>query len=60
MADTAMDTALRDLVDPTGRGEMSYGAPWERGVGVANLMPQRDMEVPVPDLFLMSVVSGLT
>ena len=25
---------------------MSYGAPWERGVGAADSMPQRDMEVP--------------
>ena len=31
---------------------MSYGAPWERGVGAADTMPQRDMEVPglVPDV----------
>ena len=31
---------------------MSYGAPWERGVGTADSMPQRDMEVPglVPDV----------
>ena len=28
------------------RGKMSYGAPWERGVGAADTMPQRDMEVP--------------
>ena len=32
-------------------GKMSYGAPWEQGVGTADLMPQCDMEVPglVPD-----------
>ena len=31
---------------------MSYGAPCERGVGAADTMPQRDMEVPglVPDV----------
>ena len=31
---------------------MSYGAPWEQGVGAANLMPQHDIEVPglVPDV----------
>ena len=26
--------------------KMSYGAPWERGVGAADTMPQRDLEVP--------------
>ena len=33
-------------------GKMSYEAPWERGVGAADTMPQRDMEVPglVPDV----------
>ena len=32
--------------------EMSYGAPWERGISTADTMPQRDMEVPglVPDV----------
>ena len=25
---------------------MSYGAPWERGAGTADMMPLRDMEVP--------------
>ena len=31
---------------------MSHWAPWERGVGTADSMPQRDMEVPglVPDV----------
>ena len=31
---------------------MSYGAPWERGVSAADMMPQCDMEVPgvVPDV----------
>ena len=31
---------------------MSCGAPWERGVGAADRMSQRDMEVPglVPDV----------
>ena len=31
---------------------MSYGAPWERGIGAADTMPQRDLEVPglVPDV----------
>ena len=32
--------------------KMSYGAPWEQGVGAAGTMPQCDMEVPelVPDV----------
>ena len=32
--------------------EMSYGAPWEQGVGAAGTMPQCDMEAPgpVPDV----------
>ena len=36
----------------SGSWEMSYGAPWERGVGAADTIPQRDMEVPrlVPDV----------
>ena len=25
---------------------MSYGAPWEQGVGAANMMPLHDMEAP--------------
>ena len=31
---------------------MSYGAPWEQGVGTADTMPPHDTEVPglVPDL----------
>ena len=31
---------------------MSYGGPWERGVGTADTMPLRDMEAPglVPDV----------
>ena len=31
---------------------MSYGAPWERSVGVSNTMPLRDLEAPglVPDV----------
>ena len=32
--------------------EMSYGAPWERGISAADTMPQRNLEVPglVPDV----------
>ena len=35
-----------------GLWEMSYGAPCERGVGAADMMPLWDMEVPglIPDV----------
>ena len=39
-------------VDTIPTGGMSYGAPWERGVGAADTMPLRGMEVPglIPDV----------
>ena len=40
-----MSSSLEGVSMSSGKIRMKYGAPYERGVGAADTMPQQDLEV---------------